>query len=118
MQSYIEFLLRGCDSRNLNLSPLCQLSTSSLLKLQPVVDGTYGNWSTDYSSGIGGPIRRSYPTLRMRREELLTSLTKVTFCLHNNRIFDKDDPTYSAYERDIAVVNIFFGDSTVFSELR
>ena len=112
-------MLRGCDSRNLNLSPLCQLSsTGSLLKLQPAVNGIYGNSSTDYTSSISGPVRRSYPTHRMTQEELLTSLTEVTFCLQNNSIFDKDDPTYSAYERDIAVVNIFFGDSTVFSELR
>ena len=26
------------------------------------------------------------------------------------------DPMYNAYDRDIAVVNIFFGESTVFGE--
>ena len=28
----------------------------------------------------------------------------------------KGDPMYNAYDRDIAVVNIFFGESTVFGE--
>ena len=71
-------LLRGCDSRNVNLSPLCQLSsTSSLLKLQPEVNGIYGNSSTEYTSSISGPVRREYPTDRMRQEELLTPLAKV-----------------------------------------
>ena len=28
----------------------------------------------------------------------------------------QDNPVYNAYERDIAVVNIFFGDSTVFGD--
>ena len=37
-------------------------------------------------------------------------ILQVTFCLKGN-------PYYNAYEKDIAVVNLYFGDSTVFGEL-
>ena len=32
----------------------------------------------------------------------------------DKNIMLKGTPTYSAYEKDIAVVNLYFGDSTVF----
>ena len=32
----------------------------------------------------------------------------------DKNIMIKGTPTYSAYEKDIAVVNLYFGDSTVF----
>ena len=80
--NYLNHLLRGCDSRNLNLSPFCQLSsTSSLLKLQAAINGTYGNYSTEYTSNTRGPVRREYPTHRMRQQELLTSLAKVLLAI-------------------------------------
>ena len=33
------------------------------------------------------------------------------------KFFFQDDLFYNAYETDIAVVNIFFGDSTVFGKI-
>ena len=37
-------------------------------------------------------------------------ISQVMFCLKGN-------PYYNAYEKDIAVVNLYFGDSTVFGDL-
>ena len=31
-------------------------------------------------------------------------------------MFDQGDVYYNAYDKDVAIVNIFFGDSTVFGE--
>ena len=69
-------------------------------------------------------MRLKYPN-SLEHEELITSLTKV--------IFDKNDgkaslifcppftfqgfDSYNAYEKDIAVVNIFFGGSTAFGKI-
>ena len=70
-------IFRPCDSRNLNLSPFCDLQTSSLVKWQPAINSTYGNITTDYTSGLPGPMRLVYPTEKKQRTELLSSLTKV-----------------------------------------
>ena len=69
-------------------------------------------------------MRLKYPN-SLEHGELITSLTKV--------IFDKNDgkaslifcppftfqgfDSYNAYEKDIAVVNIFFGGSTAFGKI-
>ena len=64
----------------------------------------------------------------MADEELLSSLAEVNdFSQHSRYLCDlmlfntqwtlkllKGNPKYNAYEKDIAVVNIYFGDSTVF----
>ena len=34
-----------------------------------------------------------------------------------NLFFKKGNPEYNAYEKDIAVVNLYFGDSTVFGDI-
>ena len=108
---------RLCDSRNLNLSPFCNLSASSLAKWQPAIHSTYGNTTTDYTTGVSGPLRLKYPKKSWEEQELLGSLTQV---LIQNASSDhyplQGDPYYNAYEKDIAVVNIFFGGSTVFGE--
>ena len=69
-------LFRLCDSRNLNLSPFCTLTTSSLVKWQPTINETYGNITTNYTSGLPGPMRPRYPQY-MADEELLLSLKEV-----------------------------------------
>ena len=114
--SFKQILSRLCDSRNLNLTPFCKLATSSLAKWQPAIKSTYGNTSTDYTSKLPGPWRLKYPS--NPEKELLVSLTQV---LIRNACFIMNDPIqgedyYNAYEKDIAVVNIFFGGSTVFGE--
>ena len=67
---------RLCDSRNLNLSPFCNLATSSLVKWEPSIRATYENISTSYTTGLPGPMRPKYPPSMVERE-LISSLTKV-----------------------------------------
>ena len=73
-------LLRQCDSRNLNLSPLCRLdSSSSALKLQPTVKASYGSKgiSKSYVKDLKSPMRKEYPDKTMASNEILSSLAKV-----------------------------------------
>jgi hypothetical protein len=87
------------------------------MKWLPTVNSIYGPVSPAYTSGLPGPLRREYPTLRMEEDEILKHLTEVTIHLHTNPMPSlQGDPMYNAYERDLAVVNIFFGHSTVFGE--
>jgi hypothetical protein len=115
-------LFRRCDSRTLNLSPFCTLSSPSpdtRLKWLPTVNSIYGAVSPAYLSGLAGPLRREYPTHRMEEDEILKHLTKVMIHRQTNQMYpSQGDPMYNAYERDLAVVNIFFGDSTVFGEYK
>ena len=71
--------LRVCDSRNLNLSPFCNLSSQSLPKWQPEINSTYGNSSTSYTSALPGPMRPRYPGhgKASAEKELFVSLTQV-----------------------------------------
>ena len=66
----------SCDSRNLNLSPFCNLTSTSLAMWQPSVLETYGNSTTDYIYRTAGPLRLNYPN-SMGDRELISSLTKV-----------------------------------------
>ena len=67
---------RLCDSRNLNLSPFCNLAVTSLVKWQPSIRATYGNITTSYTNGLPGPMRLKYPP-SMVDKELLSSLAEV-----------------------------------------
>ena len=73
------FLFRICDSRNLNLSPFCNLTSQSLAKWQADINSTYGNSSTAYASSLPGPMRPRYPGQGKSgaERELLVSLTQV-----------------------------------------
>ena len=75
---------RACDSRNLNLSPFCTLTASSLVKWQPALNSTYGNITNTYTSGLPGPKRPLYPTSKLQENELLSSLTLVMFSVMIN----------------------------------
>ena len=135
-----KMLLSSCDSRNLNLSPFCNLTSTSLAMWQPSVLETYGNLKTDYIKQISGPMRLKYPN-SMADEELITALTKVKPCkglcsnlppqtnyeilllcstsapwhsLCNWPTIPQGHLYYNAYEKDIAIVNLFFGEPTVF----
>ena len=67
----------SCDSRNLNLSPFCNTSSTSLAMWQPSVLETYGEeGKLDYLDKITGPMRKKYPNSTGDRE-LITSLTEV-----------------------------------------
>ena len=58
----------------------------------------------------------------MGERELISSLAKVILPLNQTSdlisICYQDDVHYNAYEKDIAIVNIFFGESTVFGQLQ
>ena len=76
---------RICDSRNLNLSPFCNLrSAQSLAKWQPALKSTYENITTDYLDKLQGPMRLKYPGSGKSSEEgeLLTFLTEVVIHLN------------------------------------
>ena len=135
-----KMLLSSCDSRNLNLSPFCNLTSTSLAMWQPSVLETYGNLKTDYIKQISGPMRLKYPN-SMADEELIMALTKVKPCkglcsnlppqtnyeilllcstsapwhsLCNWPTIPQGHLYYNAYENDIAIVSLFFGEPTVF----
>ena len=72
----IKVTLSTCDSRNLNLSPFCNLSSTSLAMWQPSVLETYGALTTTYINETTGPLRLNYPN-SMGDRELISSLTKV-----------------------------------------
>ena len=72
----IKVTLSTCDSRNLNLSPFCNLSSTSLAMWQPSVLETYGNLTTTYINKTTGPLRLNYPN-SMGDSELISSLAKV-----------------------------------------
>ena len=56
----------------------------------------------------------------MGERELISSLTKVILPLNQASylfiLCYQDQVHYNAYEKDIAIVNIFFGESTVFGK--
>ena len=85
-----------------------------LPKWKTAVNDTYGSSSDglDYINGLPSPTRKEYKKLIMRKREILSSLSEVIlfFLLKPSQ----EDPVYNAYERDIAVVNIFFGQTTAF----
>merc|ERR1719209_588506 len=86
-----------CDSRNLNLNPLCMLKKGSLPALWTErVKETYKTYERSipsYISTLTNPMRRRH------KDQLLVT--------------ESMDELYNAWEEDIAVVNIFFGKDTV-----
>ena len=86
---------------------------------QPSILETYGDQATSYINQRLGPLRLKYPH-SMADRELISSLAKVYADSPNMRSYlqslYQDQVSYNAYEKDIAIVNIFFGDSTVFGE--
>ena len=74
------FFFSVCDSRNLNLSPFCNLTSySQMAKWQPAINSTYGSAMTDYTRKLQGPLRLKYPGQGKAGadRELLTSLKQV-----------------------------------------
>ena len=110
---------RDCNSRNLNQSPFC--TTKS--KVGPL---KWANEATDlykktgyipeYVKILESSSRNSYGTRRLKQEEFFAGHIEVN---HYNHLIIlrvtfpySNDQTYDAYERDIAVVNIFMGKTT------
>ena len=77
---------RNCDSRNLNLSPLCDLAHPlSPAIWEDEVKKTYEdvNNMPDYVTSMNGLIRNRYPSDVLKDQEIITSLTKVNQILAN-----------------------------------
>ena len=70
---------RGCDSRNLDVSPLCNLKNSfGLESWSDAVRQSYDQtMMPDYISSLISPLRKKYATESMENSEMLTDLTKV-----------------------------------------
>ena len=85
---------------------------------QPSVLETYGNQTTTYVNQTLGPLRLKYPNL-MGEKELISSLTKVLQICQHHVWFSplQGEGYYNAYEKDIAVLNLFFGQPTVYGGL-
>ena len=97
------------------------MDVKSSVMWHPSVKATYGEIfdSRSYISGLLGPLRPKYQS-NLAGQELISSLTKVSEDFSQLLIpisLIQGEPTYIAYEKDIAVVNIYFGESTVFGEL-
>ena len=93
---------------------------NSLAIWQPDIQSTYGNVSesTSYIRELQGPLRPKYPN-DMAQKELMTSLIQVWLDIHEaefHTILIQGERYYNAFKKDIAVVNIYFGDSTVFGK--
>ena len=115
----IKVTLSICDSRNLNLSPFCNLSSTSVAMWQPSVLETYGDLTTTYINETTGPLRLNYPN-SMGDRELISSLTKVWSKTHlkseQTLKYIQGQVYYNAYKEDMAIVNIFFGETTVYGQ--
>ena len=90
---------RKCDSRNLNLSPFCNLTpekhSKKLHRWLPVVLSQYTKPYPTYLNRSTHK-RKTYPD-EMVDGELLEELTT-------------NDGTYDAFADDIAVLNLYYGD--------
>ena len=92
---------RPCDSYNLNTSPLCNLTeTGGTLYWAEDARNLYNETGEmpDYVSPLGGPMRNFYPGDKFKHEVLK---------LKNKEI------AYNAFEKDIAILNLYFGKDTV-----
>lgn len=74
---WISSTFRGCDSRNINVSPLCDLK-NNLGSWTTKVRESYGMTDVPtYISSLPSSIRNVYSTEVMFEGEMITALTKV-----------------------------------------
>ena len=62
-------------------------------------------------------VSRLYPICKNFFVCQISISKRAKTLLSNSQLFHQGEVLYNAYEKDIAIVNIFFGDSTVFGEL-
>ena len=81
-----------------------------------------------YIQNMETPMRETYPTPTMKETELLSTLVEVVQTLQmTQQIFNsflnkyslnlQKNVYYNMFERDLAVVNIFFGEATAIGNL-
>ena len=62
-------------------------------------------------------MRKEYPLESMKSHEILNAQAQVLDVnKFKTKFFFQGAPDYNAYRRDIAVLNLFFGDSTAFGK--
>ena len=109
---------RRCDQRNLNYSPLCSLSPKfspppwqkSVLDIYTRQQGRGGGGGgavPGYVEELESVERAHYPSLAARQREIVESLTRAEY-----------QQTYNAYEGDIAVLYVYFGQPTTTEYIR
>ena len=107
---------RRCDQRNLNYSPLCSLSPKfspppwqksvlDIYKRQQEVNRAGAVPS--YVEALDRVEREYYPSLAARQREIMESFTGPGY-----------EQTYNAYEGDIAVLYVYFGQPTTTEYIR
>ena len=74
-------MFRLCDSKNLNISPLCDLSLfRDPVKWASDVQTMYGTENIPgYVKSLSSPIRHNYDTEQRRKGEMLQNQTKVLY---------------------------------------
>ena len=92
--------LRGCDSSNLGVSRLCNLNNQALP--QPTKYAT--QVKAEFSSYYENPPFIS---------GLESSIRKYSRTLPDGDVFTQNPKTYDAYEKDIALVQVYFRKSTM-----
>ena len=71
-------MFRGCDSRNLNLSPFCDLKEcKALQEWAENVSKDYKGKNLEYIAKLKDAKRPFYATDKMKDQEILSSLTKT-----------------------------------------
>ena len=86
---------------------------------QSIVE-TYESQTTSYVNQTLGPLRLKYPNAAISERELISSLTKVWSKTHlkseQTLKYIQGQVYYNAYKEDMAIVNIFFGEPTVYGQ--
>ena len=107
------FLSRGCDSRNLNLSPLCDLKNPTKPSIWAEdIGASYPEVPAYIDPALQGLMRRAYP-VEMQGNEIIQDLVggNTRVLLAYNLIQDTT-VEYDAFEKDIAVATFYFGRAT------
>ena len=101
---------RRCDQRNLNYSPLCSLTPKfSPVPWQKSIRDIYEVTENipNYVEMLEYVEREYYPTSLAREREIMESYT-----------YDDYTQTYNAYEQDIAILYVYFGQPTTTEYIR
>ena len=79
-RSITVLLLRPCDSRNINLTPFCNLSSTEDPRMwgKDILDTYSGLTTLDHIKSISSSLRMKYPTKDLKSSELVSSLTQVS----------------------------------------
>ena len=113
----VHFISSSCDSKNLNLSPLCHLdSNQNAFLWADDAAGLYSAIETtpEYIADIPDTKRPNYATL----DTLLTTYKVIPYyilCI-NLYMLDGGVEYFSTKDKDLAVVNFYFGNPTTMGE--